>query len=344
MHNFSRARLLLESRLKEAMGNDRARKGEGKGQGKGKNDGGQQLKPCLQGGGLGVHLSANPIEEKDMNSNWAHTKEGHTWERFTIESRKLTFQIYERQMTELKTKVDADMEKTEEQLLTEFTNEATSTERIKKMPVPLWRRQEQLALAIKLLKNKKRLKKAEKRREEESNDESVTTLKRKVERLEKAETEMKDKRARDAREIGKQMADKATEDLKAKFQEEDLKNRTELIRDHEKLRETFLIEDTKRAEEMSAKNDELAKVKQLLAQQTALNEDLAKALSSSEGKTEGSDGSPTEESANEEPNDKFKLFLTCCSDACEGCWTGSREQKPAGCGICGGAWAIEKKD
>ena len=87
MHNFSRARLLLESRVIAALGNDRQQKGKGKG---GSKNEGQTQKPFLQGGGLGVHLSCNGTEEKAMNQAWAQGKE-HTWSCFETEAKKLTF-------------------------------------------------------------------------------------------------------------------------------------------------------------------------------------------------------------------------------------------------------------
>lgn len=337
MHNFSRARLLLESRVIAAMGNDRQQKGKGKG---GSKNEGQTQKPFLQGGGLGVHLSCNGTEEKAMNQAWAQGKE-HTWSCFETEAKKLTLAIHERQMMELKAVIDGYVDRGENELEEQLKDEATSADKVKRMSFPMWRKQEQLAMAILMARHNKKLKKAERKQQEVQNDDSITSLKRRLETMEQREIEQQAKRARDARELGKRIADEATEKMKAKFHEEDLKRSDELrkIRDQklkadeqtEAMKAKFLEEDQRRSEE-------LTKLRELLTEQTKLNEDLTKALctekNNAENEVSDADTDPPTEAAQSE-----KLYLTCAKESCEGCWTGSDTERPAGCGVCGGAWA-----
>ena len=125
----------------------------------------------------------------------------------------------------------------------------------------MWRKQEQLAMAILMARHNKKLKKAERKQQEVQNDDSITSLKRRLETMEQREIEQQAKRARDARELGKRIADEATEKMKAKFHEEDLKRSDELkkIRDQklkadeqtEAMKAKFLEEDQRRSEELN---------------------------------------------------------------------------------------------
>ena len=123
-------------------------------------------KPLLKAGGMPLHLSANSSEETEWQSTWLKGGQ-HTIERLEVESKELTLRIHERQMAQLKEVLERDCERTEDELETEFKEEPTADDKIRKMSVPLWRRQEQLALALLIVRAKKKAKKAEKKKEEE---------------------------------------------------------------------------------------------------------------------------------------------------------------------------------
>ena len=92
-----------------------------------------------------------------MNQAWAQGKE-HTWSCFEIEAKKLTMAIHDRQMMELKALIDGYIERGESKLEEELKGEATAGEKVKRMSFPMWRRQEQLAMALLMSKHSKRLK------------------------------------------------------------------------------------------------------------------------------------------------------------------------------------------